>query len=77
MHGENRAVMWSQPNCQYCDMALALLERKGYSVSKREIGEAFTKQDLLKAVPNARSVPQIFVNDKYVGGYAALTEFLG
>jgi len=27
-------------------------------------------------VPNARTVPQIFIDDKYVGGYNELLDFL-
>ena len=40
------------------------------------IGKEYTKEQFLEAVPNARTVPQIFIDDKYVGGYNELLDFL-
>lgn len=75
------AIVWSQPNCQFCTMAKGLLTSKGYTVDERKIGltegpKVWTKQDLIEAVPNARSVPQIFVGEDYVGGYQDLVKYL-
>lgn len=70
------AVVWGQSNCTYCDMAVALLISKGYSVEERKIGSEWSKLDLLNAVPNARSVPQIFLDNTLVpGGYPGLIKF--
>ena len=35
-----------------------------------------TKKDLIDAVPTARSVPQIFLDGKYVGGLPELKQIL-
>lgn len=70
------AIVWSQNNCQFCGMAKWLLTSKGYEVEERKIGDQWTKQDLLNAVPSARSVPQIFINNEFVGGYPELVKFL-
>lgn len=72
------AVVWSQENCTYCDSAKNLLKAYGYSVEERRIGEGekWTKQDLIAAVPHARSVPQVFVNDRYVGGFQELRRLM-
>lgn len=70
-------VVWSQPNCQGCSMAKMLIERQGFQYSERMIGvNGVSKEDFLKAVPNARSVPQIFMDGKLVGGYNELKEAL-
>lgn len=70
-------VIWGQPNCQYCDMAKKLVESKGMSYIYKEIGSGYTKQDLLAAIPTARSVPQIFSADGvYIGGYNNLKQEL-
>ncbi len=72
------AVVWSQDNCQYCDMAKALLKSKGFDVTEKVIGKVFTKKDLLEAVPAARSVPQIFIDGVLIpGGYNGLKNHLG
>ena len=34
-----------------------------------------SKEDLLKVVPNAKTVPQIFIEDRYIGGYTELMEY--
>jgi glutaredoxin 3 len=67
-----KAVVWSKSDCPYCVQAKALLEQKGIEYEERKIGEGYTKEDLLEAVPTARTVPQIFLNDELVGGYTEL-----
>ncbi len=72
-----RAVVWSQANCLACNQAKALLDIKGISYEVKMLGENATKQELLEAVPNARSVPQIFLDGKYVGGLDDLRKTVG
>jgi glutaredoxin len=67
-----KAVVWSKYNCQYCDMAKALLNQKNIPFEERKIGDGYTREELLEAVPNARTVPQIFLDDELVGGYNEL-----
>lgn len=64
--------MWSKYNCPYCDQAKALLKQKGIEFEERKIGDGWTKEDLLEAVPTARTVPQIFIDDQLVGGFNEL-----
>jgi len=71
-----KAVLWSKYHCPYCDQAHALLKSKGYEIEERKIGDGFSREELLEAVPNARSVPQIFIEDGHVGGYNELKEYL-
>jgi glutaredoxin len=70
-----KAIVWSKYNCTFCDQAKALLSQKGYGIEERKIGDGYTKEELLEAVPTARSVPQIFINDKLVGGYNELLQY--
>jgi glutaredoxin len=71
-----KAVIWSKYNCAYCDQAKALLNQNNIPYEERKIGEGWAKEDLLAAVPNARSVPQIFLNEEYVGGFTELKQKL-
>jgi len=57
-------------------MAKTLLSSKGIDFEERKIGDGWTKEELLESVPSARSVPQIFVNDQYIGGYKELANYL-
>ncbi len=67
-----RAIVWSKDNCPYCVQAKTLLTQKGIEFEERKIGDGWTKEQLLEAVPNARTVPQIFLNDELVGGFTEL-----
>jgi glutaredoxin len=67
-----KAVVYSKYNCPYCDQAKALLKQKGIQVEERKIGDGYTKEDLLEAVPNARTVPQIFLDEQLIGGFTEL-----
>ena len=67
-----KAIVYSKYNCPYCDQAKALLTQKGIQFEERKIGDGYTKEDLLEAVPNARSVPQIFLDEELVGGFTEL-----
>ena len=69
-----KAIVWSNVGCHFCEMAKTLLEQKGIEYEERNIALDWKVQDLLEAVPTARSVPQIFVDDKYIGNYDNLVE---
>ena len=69
-----KAVMWSKPGCPYCVMAEKLLHDKGYEVDERKLGFGWNREQLIEAVPMARTVPQIFLDGEYIGGYDDLVK---
>ncbi len=71
-----KAIVWSKDNCPFCEQAKGLLKMKGIEFEEKKIGHGFTKEDLLEAVPNARTVPQIFLNEELVGGFQELKQKL-
>lgn len=72
-----QAEVWSQTNCPACTEAKRLLDSKSIRYNECMIGiNGYTKKDLIDRVPNARSVPQIFINGKYIGGLRELKEEL-
>ena len=71
-----KAILWSKYDCPYCDQAKALLKSKGIQVEEKKIGDGYTKEELLEAVPTARSVPQIFLDGELVGGFNELRKKL-
>jgi len=70
-----KAVMWSKPGCPYCVMAEELLNKKGYEIEERKIGFGWNREQLFEAVPNVKTVPQIFLDEEYVGGYDDLVKY--
>ena len=67
-----KATVWSKNNCPYCDQAKALLTSKGIQFEEKKIGDGYTKEELLEAVPTARTVPQIFLDGELIGGFNEL-----
>ena len=70
-----KAIIWSNVGCHFCEQAKTLLKQKGIEYEERNIAKDWKIQDLLEAVPNARTVPQIFIDDKYIGSYDKLVEY--
>ena len=71
-----KAVVWSKRDCTFCEQAKALLKIKGVEFEERKIGDGWLKEDLLEAVPTARAVPQIFIDEQHIGGFAELKTYL-
>lgn len=72
-----KAIVWSKTPCPYCDQAKALLKQKGIEYEERNITEGtWTREQLLEAVPNARTVPQIFLDEQLIGGFNELRQHL-
>jgi glutaredoxin 3 len=71
-----KTIVWSKYQCPYCDQAKALLTQKGIQFEERKIGDGYTREDLLEAVPTARTVPQIFLGEELVGGFTELKKRL-
>jgi len=72
-----KALIWSKSSCPFCVKAKMLLEQKGIEYEERIIGSGWTREQLLESVPNARTVPQIFLDGKLVGGYTDLRAVIG
>lgn len=72
-----KAIVWSKTPCPYCDQAKALLKSRGIEYEDRNItAGTWTKEQLMEAVPNARTVPQIFINENLIGGFTELRSYL-
>lgn len=70
-----KIIIWSKYNCSYCESAKRFLDHRALPYEERKIGDGWTREDLLESVPDARSVPQIFINDMLIGGYDRLLEY--
>ena len=66
-------IIYSTTVCPYCIRAKQLLERKG--VAYKEINLSNEAPDVrveLMQRTNHRTVPQIFINDQFIGGFDQL-----
>lgn len=72
----SNVIIWSKYNCPYCDQAKALLKQRNVPFEERKIGDGYTKEELLEAVPTARTVPQIIINGATIGGFTELRKYI-
>lgn len=70
-------TMYTKANCPNCVTAKLILDAAGlkYADVDIEVGERLA--NFLKEFPDARQMPQIFINDQRVGGLAGLQKALG
>lgn len=64
-------VIYSAGWCGYCARARALLERRGAAFREVDAEDADARAEML-ARSGRRSVPQIFIGSRHVGGYEEL-----
>lgn len=82
-------IVYSKPNCPFCDQAKALLDSKGLEFDvinldvgqPKESGEAYiSREALLALIPSARTMPQIMKHDSagvhHIGGFIDLRSSL-
>jgi glutaredoxin len=71
-----KAIVWSKNSCPFCVQAKSLLTQKGIEFEERNIETDWSKEQLLEAVPTARTLPQIFLDDQLIGGFNELRKHL-
>ena len=71
-----KAIVWSKYHCPNCDQAKALLGQRGIKFEERKIGDGWSKEELLEEIPTARTVPQIILDGKLIGGVTDLKNYL-
>ena len=61
-------VIYSTHTCPYCLRAKQLFDRKGMTYTEYFIDEDEALREKMISLSNRRTVPQIFINDKHIGG---------
>ena len=68
-----KVVIYTGDLCIHCDWAIDLLNRKNIEFKEYNVAKDISKrEEMVKKSNGARTVPQIFINDHYVGGNAEL-----
>lgn len=73
-------VVYSKPQCPYCEKAKATLTAKGYEWHENKLGVDFDREQLMEMFPTARTFPQIVLlngdNNQNLGGFDGLEKWL-
>ena len=65
--------VYSTAVCPYCVAAKNLLKARGLEWTEMRVDtDQAQRETMLKRSGGARTVPQIFINDQYVGGFDEL-----
>ena len=61
-------VIYTTEYCSYCVTAKKLLDKKGIQYTEIRIDTDPAEREIMITKSNRYTVPQIFINDKHVGG---------
>ena len=67
-----KVEIYSKSNCSYCVMAMNFFDSKGIEYSVYSCDDPKIFKEMLERNPQARTVPQIFIDDNLIGGYTDL-----
>ncbi len=67
-----KVEVYSSAQCPYCTMAKQLLERKGVAYQEIRVDQDPAKRQEMMTKSRQRTVPQIFIDGKSIGGYTDL-----
>ena len=73
---EHLVEIWGKSHCPYCDRAKRLCDKEGLYYTYHQLDEDYTKEELFELFPNTRTLPQIIVDNKHIGGFMDLRTFL-
>lgn len=68
--------LYTKPSCPHCIHAKNLLRSTDREYVEIVVGVDCTVEELKDLVPGVKTVPQIFDEDVYVGGFTELKEYL-
>jgi glutaredoxin len=73
-----KIVIYSKNNCQFCTKAKGLVKQLGLEYEEKSLEKDFGS-DPVKLIEDigkqVRTMPQVKINDKLVGGYNQLVEY--
>lgn len=68
--------IYTKTNCPFCVKAKQLLKEKNIDYREKNIKDPEVRQELLVIYPEAKTVPQIFIDSQHIGGYQELVKYL-
>ena len=68
-------TMYTGPMCNFCDAAKRLFSRNNLKFNEIDISsKEGLRDEMIKKSNGKRTIPQIFFDDRHVGGYVELRE---
>ena len=68
-----KVVIYTGPMCNFCSAAKHLLNKKKVNYEEIDIGyDEKKREEMSKKSNGAKTIPQIFIEEKHIGGYVEL-----
>ena len=68
-------IMYTGPMCNFCEAAKRLFSRNNIKYKEIDIStKDGLRDEMIKKSNGKRTIPQIFFDDKHIGGYVELRE---
>lgn len=71
---QKKVVIYTKPGCPYCEDAKELFTKKGIKFEEIQVDKNPEQLAEMIKLSNRRSVPQIFINNKSIGGFEELSK---
>jgi glutaredoxin len=65
-------TIYGKDNCYWCQEAKILAKRYNIEHEYKNTGYEKFRSEMFERVPDAKTVPQVFWDDRYIGGYSEL-----
>ena len=76
MDFDMKIVIYTQDLCGYCVEAIKEFESRDWDYTTHNIKHEDNFNNLKELLPTVKTVPQIWIDDEYIGGYDELLEWL-
>jgi glutaredoxin 3 len=67
-----KVEMYTTASCAFCTAAKMLLKQKGLDYTEIRVDTDMAKREEMLQRAHRRTVPQIFIDDRHIGGYEEL-----
>ena len=72
-----KVLIYTKDNCIWCDRAKILLESNEISYNEIDLSDDSERLKFYEKIgDNVKTVPQVFIDDKRIGGFQDLKVFL-
>ena len=72
-----KVLIYTKVNCIWCDRAKILLDSKKISYNEIDLSDDSERLKFYEKIgDNVKTVPQVFIDDKRIGGFQDLKVFL-
>ena len=72
----NSVIVLTSPTCSYCHAAKNLLQQQGINYQEVDLLSDGEQAQQLLLQSGQRTVPQIFINEKPIGGFTELNQLI-